>query len=300
MPSTVPDLPAISLPLLHQGKVRDVYAVADRHLLLVASDRLSAFDVILPDAIPGKGEILTQLSSFWFSRTAAMQPNHMTSMALDEVLPTAQARALQRRAVLVKRLQPLPVEAIVRGYLIGSGWNDYQRSGQLCGMTLPPDLRLADKLPQPLFTPSSKAAAGAHDENISFRQMQNRIGNELAEQVRDASLALYMHACSYALDRGIIIADCKFEFGLDEHQNLILMDEIFTPDASRFWPSDAWLPGHNPPSYDKQFVRDYLETLNWNKRPPAPYLPADIITATQLRYQRAYELLTGTKWEPTA
>jgi len=292
-----PVMPAPDLPLLYRGKVRDVYAVNDQHLLMLASDRLSAFDVILPDAIPGKGEILTQLSNFWFARTAALQPNHLTNVALSDILPPAQARALQRRAVVVKRLQPLPVEAIVRGYLIGSGWKDYQASGKLCGIDLPAGLRLAQRLEQPLFTPSSKAEQGDHDANISHAEVATMIGVELAGAVRAASLALYQHAFAHAWERGIIIADCKFEFGLDEQQQLVLMDEVFTPDAARFWPRDSWQPGHNPPSYDKQFVRDYLETLDWNKQPPAPRLPAAVIAATVQRYQQAYTLLTGEPWE---
>jgi len=290
-------MPAPDLPLLYRGKVRDVYAVDDQHLLMLASDRLSAFDVILPDAIPGKGEILTQLSNFWFARTAALQANHMTQVALTDILPADQAQALQRRAVVVRRLQPLPVEAIVRGYLIGSGWKDYQASGALCGIALPAGLRLAEQLAEPLFTPSSKAQQGAHDENISFARMVDLIGSELAQAVRAASLALYQHAFAHAWERGIIIADCKFEFGLDAQQQLILMDEVFTPDAARFWPRDSCQPGHNPPSYDKQFVRDYLETLDWNKQPPAPRLPAAVIAATLQRYQQVYTLLTGEQWE---
>jgi len=289
--------PQPDLPLLYQGKVRDVYAVDDNHLLMLASDRLSAFDVILPDAIPEKGEILTGLSNFWFQHTAHLQHNHMTVIALSDILPPAQAQALRRRAVIVKRLQPLPVEAIVRGYLIGSGWKDYQASGKLCGIELPADLRLADKLAAPLFTPSSKAQQGEHDENISYADLEDMIGVELAAQMRAASLSLYQHAFAHAWERGIIIADCKFEFGLDEQQQLVLMDEIFTPDAARFWPRDAWQPGQNPPSYDKQFVRDYLETLDWNKQPPAPRLPAEVIAATVARYQTAYHLLTGQPWQ---
>jgi len=295
-----PVMPAPDLPLLYRGKVRDVYAVDNQHLLMLASDRLSAFDVILPDAIPGKGEILTQLSNFWFARTAALQANHLTRVALTDILPADQAQALQRRAVVVRRLQPLPVEAIVRGYLIGSGWKDYQASGELCGIALPAGLRLAQQLAEPLFTPSSKAQQGAHDENISFARMVELIGSELAQAVRAVSLALYQHAFAHAWERGIIIADCKFEFGLDAQQQLVLMDEVFTPDAARFWPRDAWQPGHNPPSYDKQFVRDYLETLDWNKQPPAPHLPAAVIAATLQRYQQAYTLLTGEPWKGQA
>jgi len=298
MPPT--SYPQPDLPLHYQGKVRDVYQVDDHHLLMVASDRLSAFDVILPDAIPGKGEILTQLSNFWFARTADLQANHMSSVALSDILPRQQAQALRRRAVVVQRLQPLPVEAIVRGYLIGSGWKDYQASGKLCGMDLPAGLRLAEQLAEPLFTPSSKAQQGDHDENISYAEVENIIGAELAAKMRSASLALYQHAFAHARERGIIIADCKFEFGLDARQQLILMDEVFTPDASRFWPSDGWQPGHNPPSYDKQFVRDYLETLDWDKQPPAPNLPPEVIAATVQRYQLAFNMLTGMAWESPA
>lgn len=285
-----------SLTLVHRGKVRDVYALDDQRLLMIASDRLSAFDVVLPDAIPGKGEILTQLSNFWFAQTRQVVRNHLTDGALSDVLDSAEAKRLAQRAVIVQRLRPVPVEAIVRGYLIGSGWKDYQETGTLCGIMLPDGLRQAEQLPEALFTPSSKAAVGDHDENISFDVMIALTGQALAEQIREVSLALYRQAAEHALRRGIIIADTKFEFGLDMDNNLVLMDEIFTPDSSRFWPADEYAPGQSPPSYDKQFVRDYLETLEWDKTAPGPRLPQHIIDATVERYQSAYSTLTGTPW----
>lgn len=284
-----------SLPLLYRGKVRDLYAVDDRHLLMVASDRLSAFDVILPTALPGKGQILTAMANFWFQRTAAIVPNHLqlAEKSLEQALPDILERGrIKGRAVVARRLQALPVEAIVRGYLVGSGWQDYQRSGALCGITLPAGLRLAEQLPEPIFTPSTKAALGTHDENVSFAQIARQIGAELAEQVRQISLQLYKDAASYALERGIIIADTKFEFGLAEDGLLVLMDEALTPDSSRFWPVDAYRVGANPPSFDKQFVRDYLQSLEWNKQPPAPALPMDIVDKTIAKYQEALERLT--------
>ncbi len=288
-----------SLPLLHRGKVRDVYAIDEQHLLMVASDRLSAFDVVLPDAIPGKGEILTQLSNFWFARTSNIVQNHLTGISLDEVLIAEQAADLAQRAVVVQRLKPVPAEAIVRGYLIGSGWKDYQANGKLCGIELPPGLRQAEQLPEPIFTPSSKAQAGDHDENISFSTMQQLTGDDVADQVRKVSLELYHQAAAHALKCGIIIADTKFEFGLDADNNLVLMDEIFTPDSSRFWPAADYAPGESPSSYDKQFVRDYLETLDWDKTAPGPKLPQHIIDATLERYQSAYSALTGNPWRTT-
>ena len=282
------------LPLIHQGKVRDSFAINDELMLIVASDRLSAFDVVLPDAIPGKGEILTQLSNYWFSRTAAIVPNHLAGIDVAEVVKDRSQRALIRgRAVVVMRLKPLPLEAIVRGYLIGSGWKDYQRTGAVSGIALPPGLRQADQLPQPVFTPSSKATAGYHDENITFEAVANGIGAELAVRVRDASLALYRYASEHAAKRGIIIADTKFEFGLDHDGALRLMDEALTPDSSRFWPMDSWRPGISPPSYDKQFVRDYLESLDWDKKPPGPRLPEAIIAATAAKYREALDRLTA-------
>ncbi len=287
------------LTLVHRGKVRDVYALDEQLLLMVASDRLSAFDVVLPDPIPGKGEILTQLSNFWFARTGQIVRNHLTGIPLDQMLSPELAHTLRRRAVIVIRLQPVAAEAIVRGYLIGSGWKDYQNSGSVCGIRLPSDLAQAARLPEPIFTPSSKAAVGSHDENISQAALEAQIGHELADRIRAISLRLYQQAAEYALQRGIIIADTKFEFGLDEHQNLVLMDEIFTPDSSRFWPLDSYSPGQSPPSYDKQFVRDYLETLDWNKTAPGPRLPAEVIQATAARYQTAYTTLTGQAWSKT-
>jgi phosphoribosylaminoimidazole-succinocarboxamide synthase len=291
---TPPDIQ--SLPLVYRGKVRDLYAVDDRHLLMVASDRLSAFDVILPTAIPGKGAVLTAVSNFWFARTRHIIPNHLqlAGKTLTQVLPDSAERArIADRAMVARLLKGLPVEAIVRGYLIGSGWKDYQHSGQVCGITLPTGLRLADRLPEPIFTPSTKAALGAHDENVSFDAIARQIGVELAEQVRAVSLRLYREAADYALARGIIIADTKFEFGLDEHDQLVLMDEALTPDSSRFWPADQYQPGVNPPSFDKQFVRDYLETLDWDKQPPGPELPPDIVAQTVAMYREALDRLTG-------
>ena len=285
-----------SLPLVYRGKVRDLYAVDDQHLLMVASDRLSAFDVILPTRIPGKGAVLTAVSNFWFARTGQIVPNHLqrATKTLEAALPDPNERALVAdRAVVARRLKGLPVEAIVRGYLIGSGWKDYQRNGQVCGITLPAGLRLADRLPEPIFTPSTKAALGSHDENVSFERIAETIGRELADQVRETSLRLYREAADYALARGIIIADTKFEFGLDEQGQLVLMDEALTPDSSRFWPADQYQSGVNPPSFDKQFVRDYLETLDWNKQSPGPELPPVIVARTVAKYREALERLTG-------
>ena len=290
-----------SLPLVYRGKVRDLYAVDGQHLLMVASDRLSAFDVILPTAIPGKGAVLTAVSNFWFARTRHIVPNHLqrAEKTLEQALPDPAERArVADRVVVARRLKGLPVEAIVRGYLIGSGWKDYQRDGTVCGITLPAGLRLADRLPEPIFTPSTKAALGSHDENVSFEQIAAVIGRELAEQVRETSLRLYREAADYALMRGIIIADTKFEFGLDEQGQLVLMDEALTPDSSRFWPADQYQPGVNPPSFDKQFVRDYLETLDWNKQPPGPELPPEIVAHTVAKYREALARLTGTAHPP--
>jgi phosphoribosylaminoimidazole-succinocarboxamide synthase len=264
---------------------------------MVASDRLSAFDVILPTAIPGKGAVLTAVSNFWFAHTHHVVPNHLqlAEKTLAEALPDPAERALVAdRAVVARRLKGLPVEAIVRGYLIGSGWKDYQRDGAVCGIRLPAGLRLADRLPEPLFTPSTKAALGTHDENVSFDFVANAIGPELAERVQTLSLRIYREAAEYALKRGIIIADTKFEFGLDEQDRLVLMDEVLTPDSSRFWPAAEYRPGVNPPSFDKQFVRDYLETLDWDKQPPGPELPSEIVARTVAKYREALERLTGT------
>lgn len=282
------------LPLLSQGKVRDVYAVGDEYLLIVTTDRLSAFDVILPDPIPDKGRVLTRLSSFWFARTTARIRNHLTDIKLAEVVPDENERApLEGRSVVVKRCQALPVEAVARGYIIGSGWKDYQKNGSICGIPLPPGLQQAQQLPEPIFTPATKAEMGEHDENISFDQMANKIGAELAERIREETLGIYAEAAAYARERGIIIADTKFEFGLDDDGELILIDEALTPDSSRFWPADEYRVGISPPSFDKQFVRDYLESLDWDKKPPAPRLPAEIIEKTAAKYREAETRLTG-------
>ena len=283
-----------SLPLVSRGKVRDIYAVGDDRLLIVASDRISAFDVVLPTPIPGKGEVLTALSNFWFARTRHIVPNHLTGAALDTVVPDPGERApLEGRAVVVRRLRPLPIEAIVRGYLAGSGWNDYRRTGAVCGIALPAGLRQAERLPEPLFTPSTKAQAGAHDENINFARAVALLGEDVAEQVAAASRVIYELARDQAAARGIIVADTKFEFGLDESGGLVLIDELLTPDSSRFWPADSYAPGASPPSFDKQFVRDHLERVGWNKRPPAPELPPDIVTGTAARYREARRRLVG-------
>jgi len=280
------------LDLIHRGKVRDVYALSATELLIVATDRLSAFDVVLPDPIPGKGEMLCQISNFWFARTAHLVPNHLTGIEVATVLPAGTDVALySQRSVVAKRLKAVPVEAIARGYLIGSGWKDYQTSGSLCGIRLPAGLRQAEELPHPLFTPSTKAAAGAHDENIGFDQVVATIGADLAEQVREAALKIYTFAAEYARARGIIIADTKFEFGTDDDGKLYVMDEMLTPDSSRFWPADEYRVGVSPPSYDKQFVRDYLETLDWNKTAPGPSLPRSVIDATAAKYAEALKRL---------
>jgi phosphoribosylaminoimidazole-succinocarboxamide synthase len=281
------------LPLLNRGKVRDIYAVDDAHLLIVTSDRLSAFDVVLPQPIPGKGEVLTRVSNFWFGRTQELIPNHLSDLPLEQVVPDAQQRApLGERAVLVRRLEPLPVEAIVRGYLIGSGWKDYQRTGAVCGIHLPAGLQMADKLPEPIYTPSTKAEVGAHDENIDFERTLHLLGRELAEQVRDISLQIYTECAAHARERGIIIADTKLELGTDADGRLVLIDELLTPDSSRFWPADQYRPGISPPSFDKQYVRDYLETLDWDKTPPGPELPQEVIARTAEKYREAERRLT--------
>ena len=286
------DLPG--LDLIHRGKVRDVYALSPRELLIVASDRLSAFDVILPDPIPGKGEMLCQISNFWFAKTAHLVPNHLTGKDVASVLPAGvDARLYAKRSVVTKRLKPVPVEAIARGYLIGSGWKDYQATGSLCGIELPSGLRQAEKLPTPIFTPSTKAAIGDHDQNIGFDQVVASIGGDLAEQVRDATLKIYTFAAEFAASRGILIADTKFEFGTDEDGKLYVMDEMLTPDSSRFWPADEYRVGISPPSYDKQFVRDYLETLDWNKTAPGPKLPREVIDGTAAKYAEALKRLAG-------
>ena len=281
-----------SLKFLHRGKVRDLYDVDSEHLLIVQTDRLSAFDVILPNPIPGKGEVLTAVSNFWFKRLAHIIPNHLTDIAPESVVLTEAERAQVRgRAFVTKKLKPLPIEAIVRGYLVGSGWKDYKKSGAVCGIPLPPGLQEAQKLPQPLFTPSSKAGVGEHDENISFEAVQILLGPAMAEQVKSATLALYTEAANYALTRGIIIADTKFEFGVDGAGKLYLIDEAITPDSSRFWPADQYQVGSNPPSFDKQFVRDWLESSGWNKQPPAPQVPAEVLQKTAEKYREAQRLL---------
>jgi phosphoribosylaminoimidazole-succinocarboxamide synthase len=280
------------LPLLHRGKVRDIYAVGDEHLLIVTTDRLSAFDVVLPDPIPGKGAVLTAVAGFWFEYTRDLVPNHLAAMPLEQAVPDVRERAeIEGRAIVVKKLRALPVEAIVRGYLIGSGWKDYRNTGQVCGIPLPPRLQLAGRLPEPLFTPSTKAALGNHDENIDFEQTRKLLGAELADQVRAVSLAIYRRCSAYALQRGIIIADTKFEFGTDGDGRLVLIDEILTPDSSRFWPADSYAPGTSPASFDKQYVRDYLETLDWDKRPPGPKLPPEVIARTAEKYREAQRRL---------
>ena len=282
------------LTRLHRGKVRDLYALDDDRMLIVATDRLSAFDVVLPDPIPGKGRVLNEISLFWFARTAHIVPNHLTGMALScAVTDPADLGLLEGRAVIVRRLRALPIEAVVRGYLIGSGWNDYRARGAICGITLPPGLQQAQALSTPIFTPATKAARGEHDENISFDATEKLLGAELAAAVRDTALALYRFATEHARARGIIIADTKFEFGVDRLGRLTLIDELLTPDSSRFWPADTWKLGTSPPSFDKQFVRDYLETLDWNKRPPGPHLPPEIIERTAGKYREALRRLTS-------
>ena len=283
-----------SLPLLGRGKVRDNYAVGDDKILIVTTDRLSAFDVVMNEPIPAKGKVLNQMSDFWFDKLGHIVPNHLTGVAPESVVAADEVEQVRGRAVVAKRLKPILVEAVVRGYLIGSGWKDYQTTGAVCGIALPAGLKLAARLPEPIFTPAAKADIGEHDENISFADMEQRIGKELAEKIRTVSIALYQTAADYAATRGIIIADTKFEFGLDEQGTLHLMDEVLTADSSRFWPADSYAEGISPPSFDKQFVRDYLETLNdWNKTAPAPALPADVIEKTGAKYREALQRLTG-------
>lgn len=284
---------ALSLKKLYSGKVRDLYEIDDTRMLMVATDRLSAFDVILAEPIPEKGKILTAISNFWFDKLADMVPNHFTGDKVEDVVSAAELPLVEGRAVVAKRLKPVAVEAIVRGYIVGSGWKEYQKSGTVCGIDLPAGLKEAAKLPQPIFTPSTKAAVGDHDENISFEQCETIIGKELAAKVRDTSIALYSAAVEYAATRGIIIADTKFEFGLDEHGTLTLMDEVLTPDSSRFWPADSYAEGSNPPSFDKQFVRDWLESTGWNKEPPAPPVPVDVAQKTADKYREALIRLTA-------
>ena len=280
-----------SLQLFHQGKVRDTYVVDDEHFLMVTSDRISAFDVIMNEAVESKGKILSRVSNFWFHKTESIIKNHLTDIAPESVVKDHEIPLIKDRSVVVKRLQPLPVEAIVRGYLIGSGWKDYQSSGSVSGITLPKNLQQAEKLAEPIFTPSTKAAVGDHDENISFDQMANVIGEDRAKNIKDKSIEIYNFARDYALDRGIIIADTKFEFGLDDQGDLILMDEILTPDSSRFWDADLYKIGMSPKSFDKQFLRDWLESIDWNKQPPPPHLPSDVIEMTKQKYQHVQHLL---------
>ncbi len=281
-----------SLPLLHRGKVRDIYDIDNERLLIVQTDRLSAFDVILPTAVPGKGKLLTALSAFWFKKLAHIIPNHLTGIRPESVVTESEREQVLDRAFVIKRLKPLPVEAIVRGYVVGSGWKDYQRTGAICGITLPAGLQQAEKLPGgAIFTPSTKAAIGAHDENITLSDMAQQLGDALTQKVRDKAIQLYTTAADYATDRGIIIADTKFEFGLDKSGELYLIDEVLTPDSSRFWPADQYQVGKNPPSYDKQFVRDWLEKQDWDKKAPAPELPDEILQQTMQKYQEALNVL---------
>ena len=292
MPATLHTSHIKSLPLLHSGKVRDIYDIDDRHMLIVTTDRISAFDVIMPTPIPGKGIILNEVTQFWLNKLSHIIPNQTSDLKLEDVLPNADERAeVANHAMIVKKLKALPIEAIVRGYIIGSGWKDYQATGTVCGIKLPENLQLADKLPEALFTPSTKEAVGAHDENIDYTQSIDLLGEDIAKQVRDVSLQLYNEAADYALKHGIIIADTKFEFGLDTNGQLTLIDEVLTPDSSRFWPEDEYQPGSSPVSFDKQFVRDYLETLDWNKTAPGPELPESIVTKTAEKYKYAKTLL---------
>jgi phosphoribosylaminoimidazole-succinocarboxamide synthase len=283
-----------SLKLLGRGKVRDNYAVGDDKILIVTTDRLSAFDVVMNEPIPGKGMVLNQMTDFWFGKLGHIVANHTTGVSPESVVAADEVEQVKGRAIVAKRLKPILVEAVVRGYIIGSGWKDYQATGSICGIPLPQGLRMADKLAEPIFTPAAKADLGEHDENISFADMENRIGKELANKIRDISIQLYKTAADYAATKGIIIADTKFEFGLDDNGVLHLMDEVLTADSSRFWPADSYAPGMSPPSFDKQFVRDYLETLtDWNKTAPAPALPADVIEKTAAKYREALQRLTG-------
>ncbi|MCP3724819.1 phosphoribosylaminoimidazolesuccinocarboxamide synthase [Paraburkholderia sp. CNPSo 3272] len=282
-----------SLPLLGRGKVRDNYAVGNDQLLIVTTDRLSAFDVIMGEPIPRKGEVLNQMADFWFEKLKHVVPNHLTGVAPETVVAADEVEQVKGRAVVVKRLEPILVEAVVRGYLAGSGWKDYQATGAVCGVELPPGLQNAQKLPEPIFTPAAKAELGHHDENITYDEMERRIGTELSRTIKEISIKLYKEAADYAATRGIIIADTKFEFGLDNHGQLYLMDEALTADSSRFWPADQYQVGSNPPSFDKQFVRDWLETQDWKKEPPAPKLPDEVIARTSAKYQEALERLTG-------
>ena len=283
-----------NLKLRHKGKVRDIYDIDDNHMLIITSDRISAFDVVMPTAIPEKGTILNDVTRFWLNRLEHIIPNHLADIPLADIITDKKEReTVRQHAMVVKKLKALPVEAIVRGYIIGSGWKDYQKTGAICGIELPEGLQIADKLPEPIYTPSSKADVGEHDENIDYAATEKLLGAELARQVKEVSLQLYNAAAEYALERGIIIADTKFEFGLDENNQLVLIDEVLTPDSSRFWPADQYKPGSSPMSFDKQFVRDYLETLDWNKTPPGPELPQDIVDKTAEKYKEALTRLTG-------
>ena len=287
--SAIPDLPRIG-----RGKVRDIYSVDDNHLLIVTTDRLSAYDVVLPDPVPGKGQVLTELSNFWFRMMEDIIPNHLTGTSVSAVVgDVALAKSLASRSIVVKRLKPLPIEAVVRGYLIGSGWRDYLETGAICGIELPKGLEQASRLPETIFTPATKAEAGDHDENVSFDQVVSMIGEDLAVKVRDKTIQIYERAAAFALERGIIIADTKFEFGLDEEGRLYIIDEVLTPDSSRFWPLAEYRVGISPPSFDKQFVRDYLDTLDWDKTAPGPALPADVLKRTGDKYREALQILTG-------
>ncbi|MFM2287025.1 MAG: hypothetical protein RL684_168 [Pseudomonadota bacterium] len=293
-PATVFETALRGLPLVHRGKVRDIYAVGTDHLLIVTTDRLSAFDVVLPDPIPGKGRVLQQISEFWFRETQRIIPNQLSDRPLESAIDDADELSLLRgRAAIVRRLKALPIEAVVRGYLIGSGFKDYQRTGAVCGIALPPGLGMAAQLPEPLFTPATKAAVGEHDENIPYAECERLLGPAIAAAVREAALALYRHASRHAQARGLIIADTKFEFGLDANGRLTLIDEVLTPDSSRFWPAEGWRVGISPPSFDKQYVRDYLETLDWDKRAPGPRLPPEVISMTAAKYSDALTRLTG-------
>ncbi len=282
-----------NLELIARGKVRDIYRIDDQHMLIVSTDRLSAFDVVFPQPIPQKGELLTRISNFWFSRTSDTVENHLSNLKLQDYVSQRDYQQLASRSIIVKQLKTLPVEAIVRGYIIGSGWKDYTASGAICGIQLPAGLQQAEQLSEPIFTPSTKATVGDHDINVSFGQVVDLIGEEKSNQVREIAIQLYQSAAHYARSRGIIIADTKFEFGIDENDQLVLIDEILTPDSSRFWPVDQYRVGTSPPSFDKQFIRDYLETLDWDKTPPAPQIPQAIIDKTQLKYQQAHDILVG-------
>jgi phosphoribosylaminoimidazole-succinocarboxamide synthase len=282
-----------NLELIGRGKVRDIYAIDDDHMLIITTDRLSAFDVVFEQGIPDKGRLLTEVSNFWFARSGDIVRNHLTDLNLQDYLSADDYQLLKSRSIIVRRLKTLPVEAIVRGYVIGSGWKDYQATGEICGIPLPAGLQQAAKLPEPIFTPSTKAAVGDHDINVSFKDTVNLIGEDKANQIKQISIQLYKMASAYALQRGIIIADTKFEFGVDANDEIVLIDEILSPDSSRYWPADSYRPGISPPSYDKQFIRDYLETLDWDKTPPAPQLPQEIIDKTRQKYQDVHDILLG-------